>query len=98
VKSRLFSPTLIVLLVTLPIAADEAVDEAMIAKFKIEGFQHSKVMETLTELTDTFGSRHRGSPSYAAIVATGLPFCWRAVGASLRYANRTEKRAFPSAR
>ena len=39
---------------------------AMIARFKIEGFQHSRVMETLAELTDTFGGRLRGSPAYAA--------------------------------
>ena len=55
-----------VLALSLPIGADETVDDAMIARFKIEGFQHSRVMETLTELTDTFGGRLRGSPSYAA--------------------------------
>jgi carboxypeptidase Q len=55
-----------VLALTLSTRADETVDEAMIARFKVEGFQHSRVMETLTELTDTFGGRLRGSPSYAA--------------------------------
>jgi hypothetical protein len=49
-----------------PIGADETVDEAMIARLKIEGLQHSRVMETLTELTDTFGGRLCGSPSYVA--------------------------------
>jgi hypothetical protein len=56
----------VLLAATLPLRADEAVDDAMIARFKIEGFQHSRVMETLTDLTDTFGGRLRGSPSYAA--------------------------------
>jgi carboxypeptidase Q len=57
---------LMALALTLSLRADESVDEAMIARFKIEGFQHSRVMETLAELTDTFGGRLRGSPSYAA--------------------------------
>ena len=57
---------LLMLIVTLSVRADEPVDEAMVAKFKIEGFQHSRVMQTLTELTDTFGGRLRGSPTYAA--------------------------------
>src|SRR5262245_56313854 len=54
------------LALTLPLRADESVDEAVVAKFKVQGFQHPKVMETLAELTDTFGGRLRGSPSYAA--------------------------------
>ena len=57
---------IVVLALTLPLRADEIVDSAMIARFKIEGFQHSRVMETLAELTDTFGGRLRGSPNYAA--------------------------------
>jgi hypothetical protein len=56
----------VLLALTLPIRADEAIDDAMIARFKMEGFQHSRVMETLTDLTDSFGARLRGSPSYAA--------------------------------
>jgi hypothetical protein len=56
----------VLLALTLPIRADEAIDDAMVARIKIEGFQHSRVMETLTDLTDSFGGRLRGSPSYAA--------------------------------
>ena len=61
--ARLF---VLVLAVTLPRFADEVVDEQMVARFKIEGFQHSQVMDTLGELTDVYGARLRGSPSYAA--------------------------------
>ena len=56
----------LVLAFTLPLFADEVVDEQMVARFKIEGFQHSQVMDTLGELTDVYGARLRGSPSYAA--------------------------------
>jgi hypothetical protein len=65
-RHRSLALAAVVLALTLPIRADETVDEAMIARFKIEGFQHSRVMETLTDLTDSFGGRLRGSPSYAA--------------------------------
>jgi hypothetical protein len=56
----------LVLTITLPLFADEVVDEQMVARFKAEGFQHSQVMDTLGELTDVYGARLRGSPSYAA--------------------------------
>jgi hypothetical protein len=46
--------------------ADERVDEAMVARIKSEAFQHSRVMDTLSELTDVYGARLRGSPAYAA--------------------------------
>ena len=52
----------LVLAITLPLFADEVVDEQMVARFKIEGFQHSQVMDTLGELTDVYGARLRGSP------------------------------------
>ena len=63
---RSLSLAAVLLALILPIRADEAIDEAMIARFKVEGFQHSRVMETLTDLMDSFGARLRGSPSYAA--------------------------------
>ena len=48
------------------VSADERVDEAIVARIKMEAFQRSRVMETLTELTDVYGARLRGSPGYAA--------------------------------
>ena len=48
------------------IHADEQVDEAIVARIKMEAFQHSRIMDTLSELTDVYGARLRGSPSYAA--------------------------------
>ena len=52
----------------LAVSADtgEPVDEAIVARIKTEAFQHSRVMDTLSELTDVYGGRLRGSPGYAA--------------------------------
>jgi carboxypeptidase Q len=47
-------------------AAADMVDEQVVARIKIEAFQHSQVMATATELIDVFGARLRGSPAYSA--------------------------------
>ncbi|MGE0359283.1 MAG: M20/M25/M40 family metallo-hydrolase [Vicinamibacterales bacterium] len=65
-KIAAFALSAVALVFTLSVRADEFVDEAMVARIKIEAFQHSTVMETLAELTDVYGARLRGSPSYAA--------------------------------
>ena len=48
---------------TVPLAAAEPVDEAVIARIKAEGFQRSAVMETLSWLSDVYGPRLTGSPN-----------------------------------
>jgi carboxypeptidase Q len=50
----------------LPARAQEAVDQAVIARIKTEAFQHSQVLETATMLSDVFGPRLAGSPEYRA--------------------------------
>jgi hypothetical protein len=47
-------------------AAEENVDQQVIARIKMEGFQSSKVMETLFYLTDVHGPRLHGSPGFQA--------------------------------
>ena len=42
-------------------ASAERVDETVIAAIKLEGFQHSQVMETLSWLSDVYGPRLTGS-------------------------------------
>ncbi|HXV65456.1 MAG TPA: hypothetical protein VEK15_32470, partial [Vicinamibacteria bacterium] len=42
--------------------AQERVDEEIIARIKMEGFQRSQLMETLSYLTDVYGPRLTGSP------------------------------------
>src|SRR4051812_41704723 len=54
------------LLLTLSVHADEPVDAAIVARIKAEASQRSRIMETLSELTDVYGARLRGSPAYAA--------------------------------
>ena len=50
--------------VSLPaIAADEKVDLVLINKIRDEGTSRSKVMDTLSVLTDEIGPRLTGSPS-----------------------------------
>jgi len=46
--------------------AQEPVDQRAIAAFKVEGFQRSEVMETLSWLTDVYGPRLTNSPGYRA--------------------------------
>jgi len=44
------------------LAAQEPVNDAVIAQIKTEGFQHSQVMDTLSWLSDVAGPRLTGSP------------------------------------
>jgi hypothetical protein len=43
------------------VSAAESIDQAVIAKIKTEGFQHSSVMTTLSWLSDVYGPRLTGS-------------------------------------
>jgi len=65
-KSHIAIATILVAAIAVGTYADEQVDEAVVARIKAEAFQHSRIMETLTELTDVYGARLRGSPAYAA--------------------------------
>jgi carboxypeptidase Q len=51
---------IIVAALAAPLAA-QAVDEAVVAQIKLEGFQHSAVMDTLSWLSDVYGPRLTGS-------------------------------------
>ena len=44
-------------------APDEPVDFAMVSRIRDEGFTNSKVMDTLSQLTDVIGPRLTGSPN-----------------------------------
>jgi carboxypeptidase Q len=57
------------LVVALLLQAVEPVDHQVIARLKMEGFQSSQVMETLSYLTDVHGPRLTGSPGYRAAAA-----------------------------
>jgi len=46
------------------VGAQERIDEPAIARIKIEGFQHSQVMDTLSWITDVYGPRLTGSTNY----------------------------------
>lgn len=49
-------------LIALPLGAQEAVNDAVIAQIKTEGFQHSAVMDTLSWMSDVYGPRLTASP------------------------------------
>jgi hypothetical protein len=51
----------LVVLSTAGRAATEPVNQEVVAKLKVEGFQHSDVMETLSWLSDVYGPRLSGS-------------------------------------
>ena len=51
----------LVALATTTGAATEPVNEDVVARLKVEGFQNSQVMETLSWLSDVYGPRLSGS-------------------------------------
>jgi carboxypeptidase Q len=53
-------------LLTVPVAAQEPVDLAMVTRIREEGFHHSQVMETVRQLADVIGPRVTGSPQMKA--------------------------------
>ena len=50
--------------ISISLFAQEKVDQQIISRIKEEGFQHSKVMETLSWLSDVYGPRLFASPDY----------------------------------
>src|SRR5260370_186367 len=60
-----FIPLLLVLLL-LPLWAEEPVDLAMFNRIREEGFPRSQVMDTAFHLTDVLGPRLTGSPELKA--------------------------------
>ena len=62
-KNKLFL-LIIVSLATLDGFAQETTESYMVARIKEEAYQHSKVMETLSYLSDVYGPRLSGSPAY----------------------------------
>jgi carboxypeptidase Q len=54
----------VVATVAVPVHAQERVDEAAMARIRMEGFQHSHVMETLSWISDVYGPRLTGSANY----------------------------------
>ncbi|HYE65287.1 MAG TPA: M20/M25/M40 family metallo-hydrolase [Pyrinomonadaceae bacterium] len=65
---RLISLSVIFLMIfnALVRAQDEPVDHQVISRIKMEGFQTSKIMETVSYLTDVYGPRLTGSPNLKA--------------------------------
>ncbi len=65
---RVFLPILLVLTLTVPIAAqmDEPVDLDAIYRIKQEGLNRSQVMDIMSYLTDVYGPRLTGSPNLLA--------------------------------
>jgi len=54
----------VLLLLALPAIAQEPVDLLVVDRIKAEAFDHSKVMETLRQLSDVHGPRLTGSPGF----------------------------------
>src|SRR6267378_2564377 len=52
----------VAVLAALPLGAQEVVNDAVIAQIKMEGFQHSSVMDTLSWMSDVYGPRLTASP------------------------------------
>ena len=59
---RLFASAGLASLLASALVATEAVDLDMVTKIRLEGFNHSKVMDSASELMDRIGPRLTGSP------------------------------------
>ncbi|OVE79619.1 hypothetical protein BVY01_01990 [bacterium I07] len=46
------------------VASQEIIDEEVVARIKMEAFQNSKIMETLSYITDVYSPRIPGTPNY----------------------------------
>jgi len=62
VKRTTFASIAALAFAAVTLTADEAINDAVIAQIKTEGFQRSQVMDTLSWLTDVYGPRLTGSP------------------------------------
>ena len=51
------------LALSIPLAAQEPVNETVVAQIKVEAFQRSAVMDTLSWIADVYGPRLTGSPT-----------------------------------
>ena len=56
-KSHTAVAALLVAALAISVHADDQVDEAIVARIKMEAFQRSRIVETLSELTDVYGAR-----------------------------------------
>lgn len=66
-------PVALILALTVPAGAQtERIDTAMVARIRAEGLQRSQVMETLSWLTDVYGPRLTGSPTFEQAGAWAL--------------------------
>jgi len=54
----------LLLLLTLPVIAQEPVDMGVVDRIKTEAFDRSKVMDTLRQISDVHGPRLTGSPGF----------------------------------
>ena len=63
-RSLLYAALIGAALATLPAAAQEPVDRAMLARIKEEGLQRSRAQGLYFALTDGIGARLTGSPSH----------------------------------
>ncbi len=53
----------VTILLAVPLAGQESVNDTVIAQIKTEGFQRSAVMDTLSWLSDVHGPRLTGTPA-----------------------------------
>ena len=53
----------VAILLAVPLAGQETVNDTVIAQIKTEGFQRSAVMDTLSWLSDVHGPRLTGTPA-----------------------------------
>jgi carboxypeptidase Q len=56
----------ILLAISLPLAAGEKVDLAVVNRIKVEAFQNSQAMDHLFYLSDVYGPRLTNSPGHKA--------------------------------
>ena len=63
-KLKQFTLSICIALFSTGLFAQEKVDQEMVSRIKEEGLQNSKVMETLSYISDVYGPRLLGSPGF----------------------------------
>ena len=59
----------VVALLAIPVIAQETVDSAMVARFRAEGLDRSKVLDTFNQLANVIGPRLTNSPAHKRAIA-----------------------------
>jgi hypothetical protein len=66
----------LLLLSALILSAQETVDEATIARLRVEALEHSQIMQSVHVLADRYGPRVTGTPNHEEAAKWAIALKW----------------------